>query len=196
MAQFGCTQGLTKETSSSVAKYANSLTKPKPKWQLDIDDDNKIWRRYSNKRVNAKKDGLGFELSFEEYCLLVKEAGLKSSQLGFTGDNYVLARYNDSGPYKYGNCRFITQQENYNEKVRSYAETHNGIEAARKKLRELREIKKIISGTSIKWTSGVQIPLLQPKTLHGWSLCSGSADLDLPHLSLMCPRGDDQKKGV
>ena len=131
-------KGLTKETSNSVAKYANSLTNPTPKWQADIDDDGKIRRRYCNKRVNAKKEGIEFELSFEEYCTLVKEAGLKSSQLGFTGDNYVLARYGDNGPYRYGNCRFITQQENCNEKVKSYAETHNGIEAARRKLREIK----------------------------------------------------------
>lgn len=131
-------KGLTKETNSSVAKYAKTLTKLKPQWQLDVDDDNKIQQRYCNKRVNAKKEGIGFELSFEEYCILVKEAGLKSSQLGFTGDKYVLARYNDTGPYKYGNCRFITQKENHAEKTKSYAETHKGIEAARRKLYEMR----------------------------------------------------------
>ena len=131
-------KGLTKETNISVAKYAKSLTKIKPRWQTDVDDDGKIQQRYCNKRVNADKEGIGFELSFEEYCTLVKEAGLKSSQLGFTGDKYVLARYNDTGPYKYGNCRFITQQENYNEKVKSYAETHKGIEAARKKLYDMK----------------------------------------------------------
>lgn len=131
-------KGLTKETSNSVAKYAKSLTKVRPKWQLAVDDDGKIQQRYCNKRVNAAKEGIDFELSFEEYCTLVKEAGLKSSQLGFTGDNYVLARYNDTGPYKYGNCRFITQKENYDEKVKSYAETHKGIEAARRKLYEMK----------------------------------------------------------
>ena len=131
-------KGLTKETSKSVAKYASSLTKPKPRWQLAVDDDGKIQQRYCNKRVNAAKEGIDFELSFEEYCTLVKEAGLKSSQLGFTGDNYALARYNDTGPHKYGNCRFITQKENYAEKVKNYAETNKRIEAARRKLYEMK----------------------------------------------------------
>ena len=49
---------------------------------------------------------------------LVNEAGLKSSQLGFTGEGYVLGRCNDSGGYEPGNCRFITQKENSDEKNR------------------------------------------------------------------------------
>lgn len=110
-------KGLTKETSKSVAKYASTLTKTRPTWQLDVDDDNKMRMRYCNKRVNAGAEGIGFELSFEEYCKLAKEAGLVSSQLGFTGEGYVLARIGDKGPYKYGNCRFITQLENARERV-------------------------------------------------------------------------------
>jgi hypothetical protein len=47
---------------------------------------------------------------------LVADAGLKSSQLGYTGEGYVLGRYNDSGNYEIGNCRFITQKENSDEK--------------------------------------------------------------------------------
>lgn len=81
-----------------------------------LDDDNKLTRKYINKRVNAGKEGIEFMLSFEEFCLLVEEAGLVSSDLGFTGNMYVLARYNDSGPYQYGNCRFILQSENAKEK--------------------------------------------------------------------------------
>ena len=79
-----------------------------------INDDGKLRQRFCNKRVNAAKENIEFNLTFEEYCDLVQEAGLVSSQLGFagTGKNYVLARYNDEGPYEIGNCRFITQHEN------------------------------------------------------------------------------------
>ena len=85
----------------------------------DLDDNGKLNRKYNNKRSNAKKEGIPFELSFDEYCQLVRDAGLKSSDLGLTGNNYELARYNDTGPYAVGNCRFITHKENIAEQKRS-----------------------------------------------------------------------------
>ena len=81
-----------------------------------IDDDKKLKIKYYNKCNNAKKEGLKCELTFEEFFELLLEAGLKSSQLGFSGEGYVLARYNDEGNYKKGNCRFILQKENAEEK--------------------------------------------------------------------------------
>lgn len=79
---------------------------------MNIDDDGKLKQRFINKCVNAKKEGILCRLTFDEYCSLVYKAGLKSSQLGFTGEKYVLARYNDKGDYTLDNCRFITQREN------------------------------------------------------------------------------------
>ena len=93
-----------------------------------LDDDNKLKKKYINKKVNATKEGIEFLLSFEEFCLLVEEAGLVSSDLGFTGRMYVLARYNDEGPYEYGNCRFILQSENAKEKVVSEKMRQSSIE--------------------------------------------------------------------
>ena len=66
--------------------------------------------------MNAKKEGLRCDLSYEDFCELVSQGGLVSSQLGFTGEGYVLARYNDKGDYTIGNCRFITHKENVAEK--------------------------------------------------------------------------------
>lgn len=83
----------------------------------NIDDDGKLGRKYHNKKSNVKKHNLKFLLTYEEFTSLVVKAGLKSSQLGFTGEGYVLARYGDRGPYKIGNCRFITQAENMKERV-------------------------------------------------------------------------------
>lgn len=105
-------KGLTKETNQSVLSYALKNTKEKPDWQKKVDDDNKLYKKYLNKIINAKKGGLVCELTFFEYCSLVDKAGLKSSDLGFSGKKYVLARYNDEGNYTYNNCRFITQSEN------------------------------------------------------------------------------------
>ena len=84
-----------------------------------LDDDGKLRIKWKNKIVNAKKEGLNCCLTFQEYCYLVDKANLKSSNLGFNGDKYVLARYNDKGDYTIDNCRFITQKENSLEKVKS-----------------------------------------------------------------------------
>ena len=117
-------KGLTKETNSSVASYSRKLKREKFELELDLDDDGKLKRKWINKCVNAKKEGLECELTYEEFCLLVSQANLVSSQLGFTGKGYVLARYNDSGNYTLKNCRFITQKENSDEKnARLYHKT-------------------------------------------------------------------------
>lgn len=86
----------------------------------ELDDDNKLREKYRNKRVNAQKEGMSCNLTFAEYMLLAKEAGIKSSDIGFSGKKYVLARYNDQGNYTYGNCRFITQYNNSREKIISF----------------------------------------------------------------------------
>ena len=92
-------------------------------------DIRKLKQKYYNKRVNANKEGIEFFLTFEEFKYLMEKAGLTVDDLGFTGKNYVLARYNDSGPYSINNCRFITQYENYHEKKITKAEKENGINA-------------------------------------------------------------------
>ena len=84
-----------------------------------LDDDGKLYQKYLNKRVNAKKENIDFDLSFEEYKTLMVQGGYKSSDLGFTGKNIVLARYEDKGGYTIDNCRFITHLENMRERKTS-----------------------------------------------------------------------------
>lgn len=109
-------KGLTKETDHRIAKLSLALTRSKPEWQSVVDDDGKLKQRFYNKRINSKSEGIEFNLTFQEYCKLVADAGLVSSDLGFTGKGYVLARFNDEGGYEYYNCRFITQKENARER--------------------------------------------------------------------------------
>lgn len=90
-----------------------------------IDDDEKLKRKWINKRVNATAENIGFNLTYDEFCILVEEAKLVSSDLGFTGNNYVLARYNDTGDYIVGNCRFITHKENMAEQTRTQAQENS-----------------------------------------------------------------------
>lgn len=102
-----------KENLSFHKKYCDNT----PLWILELDDDGKLKSKYRNKKVNAKKENLICNLTFYEFCELMKNANIKSSDLGFNSSKkYVLARYNDTGNYDLDNCRFITQKENVNEK--------------------------------------------------------------------------------
>lgn len=83
----------------------------------DLCDDGKLRERYRHKQQNCHRNadrGIEFRLSFEEYCQLMREAGVKSSALGRKG--YHLARHGDAGHYVVGNCRFITHLENHAER--------------------------------------------------------------------------------
>ena len=57
-----------------------------------------------------------FNLSNEDIQTLLDEAGITIFDVGRTSNEYVLARYNDTGPYEMGNCRYITFAENISEK--------------------------------------------------------------------------------
>ena len=108
---------------------------------LNIDDDGKLYRKFSNKSVNAKKENIPFLLTFDDFCTLLKDAGITSSQLGFTGDNYVLARYGDKGNYEVGNCRFITQIENAKERT----VTDKSREASRNNVAKMNQQNALLS---------------------------------------------------
>lgn len=86
-----------------------------------LDDDGKLKRKFINKKSNAKQEGILFLLSFEQFQTLITDANLKSSDLGFSGNRFDLARYNDTGNYEVGNCRFISHAENMKERVISEA---------------------------------------------------------------------------
>ena len=116
----------------------------------DIDDDGKLKRRWNNKKTNAKKEGLECDLTFYDYCCLVRNAGLKSSDLGFTGKCYVLARYNDKGNYTVNNCRFITQYDNSKEKVLTEKSRNSSRENVKKAISANSKLSKEELSTRIK----------------------------------------------
>ena len=101
----------------------------------DVDDDGELNNKYRHKKWNAKRKGLACFLTFDEYADLVREAGIKSSNIGPAG--FHLARHGDNGDYTIGNCRFIPYLANVAEKtpaagpvlseaMRRYYETHEG----------------------------------------------------------------------
>lgn len=97
-----------------------------------------LHRKFINKRFNAKKEGILFLLTQEEVQRLLDEACISWDQ--WTHKGYHLARYNDSGPYEVGNCRFITANENYQEKSiseKSRKASKNNVEKATERNREI-----------------------------------------------------------
>lgn len=79
-----------------------------------LDDDGKLRKRYIARKANAVRYGIGFNLSFEQYCALLEEKNLKSSDVGKA--KYHLSRDGDIGPYEIGNCHFKWFTENLKEK--------------------------------------------------------------------------------
>lgn len=98
--------------------------------------DQKLKRKYINKRVNAKKEGIDFDLSLEDFIKLLDEANISYNDIGNRG--YHLARKNDIGPYKIGNCNFITYKENLAQKKISLP-TEKSREASRKNIQKALE---------------------------------------------------------
>lgn len=90
--------------------------------------------KFYNKKTHAKQLGIDFLLTFEEYVLLLEQAGITEQNVGQSINHYHLARYNDSGAYKIDNCRFITQPENMKERKPS----KKSRESSRQKLLALR----------------------------------------------------------
>lgn len=64
--------------------------------------------------MNAKKEGIDFNLSLMEFIALMQEANINENDLHIKG--YHLSRFNDEGDYSITNCRFIHYLENYAEK--------------------------------------------------------------------------------
>lgn len=82
----------------------------------DVDDDKKLYHKYLNKCNNAKKENLLCELTYDEFANLLRISGYKSSDLGWSGNKIVLARFEDTGNYTIDNCRFIPHSENMKER--------------------------------------------------------------------------------
>jgi hypothetical protein len=79
-------------------------------------DDNKLNIKYSLKRAVVKHLGGEFRLTLIEVCLLLKDAGIYSSEWGRLSaepfENWELSRLDDRLPWTYDNCYFVRQSEN------------------------------------------------------------------------------------
>lgn len=94
------------------------------------EEDRHIYNKWRYKISFAKMQEIKMLLSFQEYWELVKDAKILASQIGRDRGTYQLGRYNDSGNYEKGNCRFITIAENNAERKISNKQREANSESA------------------------------------------------------------------
>lgn len=77
-----------------------------------------VWlRKWRNLYPNAAHKGAKCLLTFEQYIDLAIDAGItQPSQIDKTKGSYSLGRVGDIGNYEIGNCRFITVEQNLDER--------------------------------------------------------------------------------
>lgn len=81
-------------------------------------DDLEQWRyKWNNLICGSKGRNVICDLSFEQYTQLAVNAGINSpGQIGQKPGTYQMGRYGDQGDYILGNCRFILQSQNIEER--------------------------------------------------------------------------------
>lgn len=78
-------------------------------------------RSYCNQRNSAGQRGIGWELNLWQWWTLWQDSGHWSKR-GSGGDDYVMCRNGDVGPYAVGNVYFATSRENvqhFRERIRA-----------------------------------------------------------------------------
>lgn len=70
--------------------------------------------QYSQQKAGAKRRGIGFEMSFEEWCKIWRESKMYHKR-GPRRDQFVMCRPGDTGPYAIGNVEIRTSQSNLRE---------------------------------------------------------------------------------
>jgi len=114
-----------------------------PEYPIDTDEARILFSYYRNKMTTTP-----MELTFTELYSLVEQAGILPSQIGQGSTQYQLSRYNDTGPYALGNCRFITTVENIRERDSS-ASVANAAKARRVRDQNVKQRQKIKDAQSI-----------------------------------------------
>jgi histidyl-tRNA synthetase len=69
---------------------------------------------FQKQRGNARRRGIEFSLTYEEWLSIWKKSG-KLNKRGRLHGCYVMARFNDKGPYALKNVKIISVTKNQNE---------------------------------------------------------------------------------
>lgn len=89
---------------------------------------------FVNHKHNAKSRKILFLLSFDEWIKIWTESGHLLDR-GCRSGSYVMARFNDIGPYSINNVAIISQEENLSQS----AKRQKGKPKSKPKLKELRK---------------------------------------------------------
>ena len=73
--------------------------------------DKSVIKKYTAQKMNARKRGVDWGITFWEWWLIWKRSG-KWSFRGKSADGYVMARLKDTGPYSPENVEIITLAQN------------------------------------------------------------------------------------
>jgi len=68
------------------------------------------------KKATKQRHAIDWKLSGKELMQLLDDAGITHDDVGRSSSSYQLARYEDTGDYAVGNCRYITLRENIQER--------------------------------------------------------------------------------
>ena len=89
------------------------------KFDHDDYEEIRLYRIRLDNRARIRGDEC--TLTTLQIAQLLDEAGIDISQLGRYRGCYHLARYNDTGNYEWGNCRFVTISDNIREQKNATA---------------------------------------------------------------------------
>ena len=98
--------------------------KNKEKWYASArawEAKNPEKKGYINHKSHAKRRGIPFLLTFEEWWAVWEQSG-KWEQRGFRKGQYVMARFADQGAYEVGNVRICTVSENALERAANWSD--------------------------------------------------------------------------
>jgi hypothetical protein len=76
--------------------------------------ENKWLYAYKNHRDSAKRRGVSFLLTFDEWCAIWRDSG-RFEQRGIHRGEYCMARHGDTGPYAVDNVRVCLNELNKRE---------------------------------------------------------------------------------
>src|SRR6187399_1527185 len=112
--------------------------------------------KYSAHKATAKRRGIAFELTFEEW-MAIWEASGRFGERGRRAHEYHMARHGDLGPYTVSNVKIITTSQNAaevknrkgrkcqpfsEEHRRRLSEAHTGKKASAETRRKLSALRK------------------------------------------------------
>jgi len=80
---------------------------------------------YGYQKFGAKKRGISFELTFEEWYKWFLDQGVdRNIPQANAGSSWAMCRHNDTGPYKLGNIYLATMSQNSKDKAAPSGSAH------------------------------------------------------------------------